>query len=71
MQVLENILVVRLRQIFVSEPSYRDNIDWGEINQPIDEETFLKLYHKVLDYLDKKMNYTYLKATLVAIKIQC
>lgn len=54
MQVLENILVVRLRQIFVSEPSYRDNIDWGEINQPIDEETFLKLYHKVLDYLDKK-----------------
>ncbi|MGT2334107.1 phosphoenolpyruvate carboxykinase (ATP) [Staphylococcus aureus] len=40
--------------IFVSEPSYRDNIDWGDINQPIDEETFLKLYHKVLDYLDKK-----------------
>lgn len=71
MQVLENILVVRLKTNFVSEPSYRDNIDWGEINQPIDEETFLKLYHKVLDYLDKKMNYTYLKATLVAIKIQC
>lgn len=41
-------------KFFVSEPSYRDNIDWGEINQPIDEETFLKLYHKVLDYLDKK-----------------
>ncbi len=55
MQVLENILVVRLKtNFFVSEPSYRDNIDWGEINQPIDEETFLKLYHKVLDYLDKK-----------------
>ena len=54
MQVLENILVVPPKdKVSVSEPSYRDNIDWGEINQPIDEETFLKLYHKVLDYLDK------------------
>ena len=29
-------------------------IDWGDVNQPIDEETFLNLYHKVLDYLDER-----------------
>ncbi|MBW4835677.1 MAG: phosphoenolpyruvate carboxykinase (ATP) [Staphylococcaceae bacterium] len=41
-------------KFIVTEPSYRDNVDWGDINQPIDEETFLKLYNKVLDYLGKK-----------------
>ena len=33
-------------KFIVTEPSYRDNVDWGDINQPIDEETFLKLYNK-------------------------
>ncbi len=41
-------------KFIVSEPSYKDDIDWGEINQPIDETTFLNLYDKVLDYLDEK-----------------
>ena len=41
-------------KFIVTEPSYRDNVNWGDINQPIDEETFLKLYNKVLDYLGKK-----------------
>lgn len=41
-------------KFIVTEPSYRDNVNWGDINQPIDEETFLNLYHKVLDYLDEK-----------------
>ncbi|WP_186375754.1 phosphoenolpyruvate carboxykinase (ATP), partial [Bacillus paramycoides] len=41
-------------KFIVTEPSYKDDIDWGEVNQPIDEETFLKLYDKVLDYLEAK-----------------
>lgn len=41
-------------KFIVTEPSYRDNVDWGDVNQPIDEETFLKLYNKVLNYLGKK-----------------
>lgn len=56
-------------KFIVTEPSYRDNVDWGDINQPIDEETFLKLYNKVLDYLGKKMNYTYLMVMQEATKI--
>lgn len=41
-------------KFIVTEPSYRDDIDWGNINQPIEEEKFLNLYDKVLNYLDKK-----------------
>ena len=41
-------------KFIVNEPSYRDTIDWGSINQPIEEDTFLRLYDKVLDYLDQK-----------------
>lgn len=41
-------------KFIVTEPSYKDNINWGDINQPMDEETFLKLYNKVLDYLNQK-----------------
>lgn len=41
-------------KFIVNEPSYRDDIDWGNINQPIEEDTFLKLYDKVLNYLNEK-----------------
>ena len=41
-------------KFIVNEPSYRDAIDWGSVNQPIEEEKFLRLYDKVLDYLDQK-----------------
>ena len=37
-------------KFIVNEPSYRDAIDWGSVNQPIEEEKFLRLYDKVLDY---------------------
>ncbi|MGG3923987.1 phosphoenolpyruvate carboxykinase (ATP), partial [Geobacillus thermodenitrificans] len=38
----------------VEEPSTKQNIDWGTVNQPMAPETFQKLYDKVLDYLMKK-----------------
>lgn len=38
----------------VDEASVRDKIDWGPVNQPISEETFTKLYTKVVDYLKEK-----------------
>jgi phosphoenolpyruvate carboxykinase (ATP) len=41
-------------KFIVTEPSYKDDIDWGNINQPIDETTFLNLYNKVLDYLNER-----------------
>lgn len=41
-------------KFIVNEPSYRDDIYWGNINQPIEEDTFLKLYDKVLNYLNEK-----------------
>jgi phosphoenolpyruvate carboxykinase (ATP) len=31
-----------------------DDINWGSVNQPIDEETFEKLYAKVVSYLKEK-----------------
>ena len=37
-------------RFIVDEPSCRDNIWWGEVNRPISEEAFNRLYHKVLDY---------------------
>ena len=55
-------------KFIVTEPSYKDNIHWGDINQPIDEETFLNLYSKVLDYLDKKTNFTFLMVMQVVTK---
>ncbi|MCF6138364.1 phosphoenolpyruvate carboxykinase (ATP) [Pseudalkalibacillus berkeleyi] len=38
----------------VMEPSVKDKIDWGSVNQPIEEEKFNNLYRKVLKYLDEK-----------------
>jgi phosphoenolpyruvate carboxykinase (ATP) len=40
----------------VDQPSIHDDIDWGDINQPTDEETFDRLFEKVTNYLaDKKL----------------
>jgi phosphoenolpyruvate carboxykinase (ATP) len=38
----------------VEEESVKDKIDWGSVNQPISEESFKKLYNKVLNYLKEK-----------------
>lgn len=56
-------------KFIVTEPSYKDNIDWGDVNQPIDEETFLNLYHKVLDYLDERNELYVLMVMQAVIKI--
>ncbi len=43
-------------KFIVDQPSIHDDIDWGEINQPADEEVFDNLFEKVTDYLrDKKL----------------
>ncbi|PKR84371.1 phosphoenolpyruvate carboxykinase (ATP) [Heyndrickxia camelliae] len=41
-------------KFIVEEPSVKDKIDWGSVNQPISVEVFDKLYHKVIQYLSKK-----------------
>jgi len=41
-------------KFIVEEKSTKDKIDWGSTNQPISEETFLKLYDKVVNYLEQK-----------------
>jgi phosphoenolpyruvate carboxykinase (ATP) len=41
-------------KFIVAEPSIMDDINWGSVNQPIDEETFEKLYAKVINYLREK-----------------
>lgn len=35
----------------VDEPAYHEKISWGDVNRPIAEESFEKLYQDVLDYL--------------------
>src|SRR6056297_2364646 len=43
-------------KFIVDQSSIHDDIDWGEINQPTDEEVFDNLFEKVTDYLsDKKL----------------
>ena len=38
----------------VEEPSTKDKIDWGPVNQPISSEVFDHLYHKMVSYLQDK-----------------
>lgn len=38
----------------VKEASVKDKIDWGAVNQPISEEVFSNLLHKVLEFLKEK-----------------
>lgn len=41
----------------VEESSIKDDIDWGEVNQPISPEIFDNLHKKMIDYLDGKKLY--------------
>ncbi|GGB02382.1 phosphoenolpyruvate carboxykinase (ATP) [Macrococcus hajekii] len=41
-------------RFIVREADTEDKIDWGKVNQPIEEEVFLKLTDKVLNYLNDK-----------------
>lgn len=38
----------------VEEPSTKEKIDWGSVNQPISPEVFDRLYNKVINYLKNK-----------------
>ena len=38
----------------VEEPSVKDKIDWGSVNQPISSEVFENLYSKVIQYLQSR-----------------
>lgn len=44
-------------KFIVDQPEIHDDIDWGEINQPTDEEVFDNLFEKVTDYLQDKKIY--------------
>ncbi|MEX0846069.1 MAG: phosphoenolpyruvate carboxykinase [Balneolaceae bacterium] len=41
-------------KFIVDQPSIHDDIDWGDVNQPISEEVFENLYQKTIDYLKDK-----------------
>ncbi|MTI89103.1 MAG: phosphoenolpyruvate carboxykinase (ATP) [Balneolaceae bacterium] len=41
-------------KFIVDQPSIHDDIDWGDINQPISEEVFDNLFEKTVDYLEDK-----------------
>lgn len=41
-------------KFIVDEASVRDKIDWGKVNQPISEDSFDRLYTKVLNHLGEK-----------------
>lgn len=38
-------------KFIVRDDVTEDKVEWGTVNQPIDDDTFVKLYHKVLGYL--------------------
>jgi len=44
-------------RFIVDQPSVTDNIDWGDVNQPISEEVFDNLHKKMVDYLEGKELY--------------
>ncbi|MFD1020560.1 phosphoenolpyruvate carboxykinase (ATP) [Thalassobacillus hwangdonensis] len=41
-------------KFIVEDEVSKDKVDWGTVNRSIDEDVFLKLYHKVVDYLKEK-----------------
>ncbi|SDJ63562.1 phosphoenolpyruvate carboxykinase (ATP) [Salimicrobium halophilum] len=38
-------------KFIVKDDETFERVDWGKVNQPMTEDTFLHLYHKVIDYL--------------------
>ncbi|ACB85446.1 phosphoenolpyruvate carboxykinase (ATP) [Natranaerobius thermophilus] len=46
-------------KFIVDESEIKDKINWGEINCPIPESTFDKLYDKVLNYLSERKIYKF------------
>mgnify|MGYP005671976589 FL=1 len=44
-------------RFIVKENSTEDKIDWGDVNKPFDAHHFDKLWNKVNNYLDDKVNY--------------
>lgn len=46
-------------RFIVKQQSINDNINWGEVNIPIDEEVFEKLYEKVINHLNEKNLYIF------------
>lgn len=41
-------------KFIVEEPSVKDKIEWGSVNQPISSDVFEKLYTKVIKYLQSR-----------------
>src|SRR5690625_5203239 len=41
-------------RFIVKDDVSEDIVDWGQVNQPIDEKAFQNLYKKVIDYLKSK-----------------
>lgn len=46
-------------KFLVKEPSIKDKIDWGPVNQPMDPEVFDRLYRRVVDYMKKRQPYIF------------
>jgi len=46
-------------KFIVKEESVLNRVDWGPVNQPIEEEVFDKLYVKVVKYLKEKERYVF------------
>ncbi|MEX2573746.1 MAG: phosphoenolpyruvate carboxykinase (ATP) [Balneolaceae bacterium] len=44
-------------KFFVEENSVKDDINWGKFNQPVSEEVFEHLYHKMIAYLQDQRLY--------------
>jgi phosphoenolpyruvate carboxykinase (ATP) len=44
-------------RFIVKENSTEDKIEWGEVNKPFDANHFDRLWDKVNNYLDDKVNY--------------
>ena len=46
-------------RFIVSEPSSREEIEWNNLNVPISEENFQRLYHRVLAYVQGRDLYIF------------
>ena len=50
-------------RFIVEEASTRDQIEWGNVNQPFNSDDFNNLWDKVSDYLSNKKHYNCLLYT--------